>query len=376
MFLVRHVSRSEASKMQSLGFNFAPVDYAVSQLAQSMQITPAELSPYLNDLRAYQEMPTPLEPGVHVACFALHPVIGGFEVLTRKDLRNQLPSIKVSDQKLQRWQTIFLSAYENWEMQSLMSFWDAESTQGRFTGEQKAFVRDLCTAMRKLQVRLGDKLFRKSRLIAKPMEAPCGRSVSKLEYDEPQNGMDNSASLITFRIVADIHYIHPATAPDAFLPSRLFLTQQHCYEGSPDHTVFSGHVHQEFSSPAYIAPHRKAPAGLSKMTSTKLRTQRSRFSIKGRSEPSSPITLDDGKSSLQLDNASEKHLVTAGQDNPFGGVHVSNEITISVVDADPTQSKASIEMDNLGLRTEIGRQSERDSVMDVLMNVTLGGLKG
>ena len=375
--------------MQSLGFNFAPVDHVVVQLAQSMQITSSELTPYLNDLRAYQEMPTPLEPGVHVACFALHTVIGGFEVLTRKDLRNQLPSIKVSNQKLQRWQVTLLNGYDNWEMQSLLSYWDAESARTRFTDEQKAFIGDLSDALHKLQARLGDKLFCKARLIAKPMEVPCGRPAHKLEYDPT----DLSASLITFRIVADIHYIHPATSPDAFLPSRLFLTQQHCYEGSPDHTVFSGRVHQEFSSPAYVSTHRSAThtaRGLSKIPSVTRKSRRSRFSFRGASgkEPLSPTsTLDEelgSKSSMQFgaagcggeDNISEKGLVSAPQENPFGGVHVSNEITISVMDADPGTSKASIEMENLGLKTEIGRQTERDSVMDVLMNVTLGGLKG
>jgi hypothetical protein len=388
MFLVRHVEKSEAIRLQTIGYTFAPLDHVVGNIAGSMQITSEELKPYLEETRTFPEMPKPVEPGVHIACFALRPIIGGFEILGRKDTRNQLPSVKLPISKLERWQIAMLSPYEDWEAQALLNYWNLDSTQNALTKEQKIFVADISAAMRHLQRRVGDEIFGRARLVAKPLQQPC--AISAKTSTDSQTITHPTASVIAFRMVTDIHFVHPVDMPDIFLNSRLFTTQQHCYAGSPDHAVFSGRVHQEFGSILESQSRDRHGRRRLDLLDTDQKSIRKRFSFVHHKTPSSPFTFDNGsgkdisRTSLHLgDDISEKHLVTNGSENPFGGVHVSNEISISVADIESVTTPglggpnvgSGIEMSDLGLKTEIGRVSEKESAIDTLMTLTLERLK-
>ena len=403
-----------------------------ASLAHSMQISSGELKPYLDDLSVYHEMPRGMTPGVHLTPFILKPRIGGFEVLVRKEIRNLLPSVKLSQKKLDRWQIAFLSAYDDWDVHSLLTHWESDSTLHKFPPDQKEFVLEMCRGMRQLLKRVGDKLFLRARLIAKTLEGPIRTDINTRvpkALDSPSRtissaGQPQKVTVIAFRFMTDIHYLHPLVYQDMFLSTRLFLAQQHCYTNSSDHLVFASHVHQELAStfggtelPAPKVASGDGGRGVASMDSNRVSTFLNRMrshrltpidtSGKGfrlhdkESGPFSSPTPGSSSPSPTLrqggagDNVSEKNLVSNAAENPFGGVHVSNEIEISVSDAvsrsqngSPTSTNPrdaghgpAIEMTDLvpmGLRTEIGvgRVVEKESMMDILMGITLGKVAG
>ena len=399
LFLVRQLNRHDTSKLQSAGFSFAPFSTICGVLAHSLQITSEELKPFLEDLSAYNDMPRRMTAGVHLACFVLRPKISGFEVLVRKDLRNLIPSVKVSQEKLDRWQTAFLSAFDDWEVSSLLKLWDSAQALSKYPINQRDFVIELCHSMKEMRRRIGEHLFCRARLITKPLEGPCRQRKDKTG---PQ-----AAAVIAFRFMTDIHYVHPAALPDTFLATRLFLSQQHCYPGSSDNHVFASHVRQEFSFPAQTPeasrdsdeqpqevrsePHSKHPSRVPTFF-------RSKTPMRVKSDPvlapsnSSNMALFDRKAAS--DTASEKHSVPSHDrsNNVPGGVHVNNEIQIVITDATPADScpassGPAVEAGGYfekpgelqaqgtqGPRTEIeaGRMVEKESMMDVLMGITLG----
>ena len=412
-------------RLQSQGFSFAPVNNVLGDLAHSMQISSAELKPYLDDLSVYQDMPKGMTAGVHIASFVLKPRIGGFEVLVRKDLRNLLPSVRLSTGKLDRWHTAFLAAYDDWDVHSLLNHWKLERNLNKFPPDQKEFVVELCNAMRQLQSRIGDKLFQHGRLIARPFQGPCRSSSRDKDTEKVSH---QSATVIAFRFMADIHYIHPAVDQDTFVPTRIFLAQQHCYAGSPDHHVFASHVREEFAflyeaadlySPEQgqgstfkfdqKVPSRK-PSFLRKSTKTKTRNCIA-ASPQPLSSKNSDVTLaSTAAGSPKLSNAGQKQnhdrknsnynhnakspLMPNAAEPPSGGIHVSSQIEVKISEASPSSRASSptmekvitgngkgegIEMNEIGglpcgVRTEIGtgRIIERESMMDMLMGLTLG----
>ena len=380
-------------RMQSMGFSFAPVNSVCGPLAHSLQITSEELKPFLDDMSVYSDMPRGMSAGVYLACFALKPKIGDFEVLVRKDLRNLLPSVKMPLENLERWQTALLSQYDDWEVNSLLKHWEYKDTLSRYPEDQREFVTQLSRAMREMLRRVGDKLFWRARLVAQPLEAPCRVQKSQ------------TTTVIAFRFMTDIHYVHPATYQDCFVSTRLFLAQQHCYPGSSDHHVFASHVRQEFSFVSAAGgtasdeqstqrhyedrqnPLHRASVFLKSKSPTVPRPDASMVRNKSFASTIAGTGGGVGGGNALSDTASEKHdLVSHAADGPSSGVYVNNEIRITITDAKSTRSNQSsptigsnVELDDLhhhaqGPRTEIeaGKLVERDSMMDVLMGITLG----
>ena len=423
--MVRKVNKYDALRLQSQGLTFAPVSNVLGDLAHSMQVTPTELKPFLDDLSVYHEMPRGTTPGVHLACFALKPRIGGFEVLARKDARNLTPSVKLSPGKLDRWQINFLSAYDDWDVQSLFMHWDSAQALSKLSQDQREFATAICLAMRQMQQRIGDKLFHKARLIATPLDGPCRANHKQVaEKDVSQN-----ATIIAFRFMTDIHYVHPAISPDTFVPTRLFLTQQHCYPNSPDHHVFAARVRQELTflleaaefhpakapSPDLEAnrPHVHAHHTISRLSRvpTFLRPAKADTSIditRFTTPPSrtsdlsftSNTTASRPYRNRSIHNSDSKApLVSNAAENPSsgGGIHVSKEIEVKITDALAENGVVGREKGEVGLssvhsigngkhgegmgiemtegfKTEIGvgNAVERESMMDVLMAICLG----
>ena len=338
----------------------------VDQLSYSMQITSDELRPYLEDLRRYHNAPQLPEPGVHVACFAVRPVVQrGFDILARKKARNLLPSIKLPMDKLQPWHLEILALYDGWEVGTLLRTWAVQAFKDSVSKEQQDFLVEMLNVLKRLSDRVGTDLFRKARLIAKPLQGPCSRNTAK-------DGSGAHASMICFRVLTDIHWVQPETGLDEFVPSRLFLTQQHAYPHSSDHAVFSGRVHLEFASilkhePKELPPTTKAASGTQRRFSFLREHAYQSFGSKGRFTKKTPM-----KHPYIRDNFSEKNLVPVPLGNSFGGVHVSNEISVDVTELDGDEQSPDLEFGDLGVRTEVCAVTETESIMDQLMSLTLG----
>ena len=410
LFLVRHLNASEVTHLQTIGFRFIPPKSILSSIATSMHITPEELRPVIQDMAAYKNMPQMLDAGVHLAMFVVRPIIGGFEVLAKRSIRNQLPSIALPMRKLEQWQISFFHQYDGWEASDLLVYWTNESTQITFTENEMDLVTYMCDAMIQLQNQVGARLFDRARFIARPLSDPG------VEDNIPGAGI---ATFLTFKHVTDIHYVHPSKSQDIFINALLFTTSQHCYPGSPDHAVFSGRVHTEFATvPGINDEISNHGLGLASDPSSDhhnkhlLRrpfTFSHVFSKDPTNKPTPPMASSSNPD-LQQPIPSSNHLsastttttkLTTPPHHPSsrktsqhlypssstggGVVHISNEIHITVADAESAPSSSSdmmIRMDDLGpklgmgMRTEIGIVRERESVVDVLMGITLGGLRG
>ena len=419
LFLIRHLTHPEVTRLQTLGYSFAPLRSIATSVATSMQITPTELRPFLEDLAIYKEMPQMLDVGVHVACFIVRPVINGFEILAQKALRNQLPSLSLPLKKLEPSQISLLTQFDNWEATTLMNHWTLGGNRQNMVKAQTELVDLMYNAMVRLRDRVGDKIFDKAKLVASPM------------LDSGSDGGISSAgiaTIIAFRFVADIHYVHPATAPDFFINARLFMTQQHCYPGSPDHAVFSGQVHLEFSSVSGIfesglrprdtiqgsntlqfnnsrrrisVPHVFRKSSINNIHSRPvIKRSFSTFPFADHTKATSISTMGDSPHSIEQpigglrtieDTNTEQLILPATRMNSHpiskftgrkprslfnngGGVHVSNEIHVTIADANADPA-GMIELDNMGMKTEIGAVKERESAVDMLMALSLGELK-
>ena len=115
LFLVRRVSRADSTNIQAMGYRFAYIANVIETLARSMQVTKEELLPYIENLQKHAGNERVLDPGVHVACFALRPTFQrGFEVAVRRDARNLLPTCPLLDGRLERSHIDILNHMDNW----------------------------------------------------------------------------------------------------------------------------------------------------------------------------------------------------------------------------------------------------------------------
>ena len=370
---MRHVNKTEAQNLQSVGFNFAPVTSVINGLAQSLQISTKELSPYFKDLRSYSTKSRVMDPGVHLAFFALRPAISsGFDIMARKDARNLLPSTLMDIPKLEGWQLDLLAGYNDWESEKLLEHWKLPATRNVLSHSEQYFLAQVADSMRRLSIGLGGELFRRSRLVAKPFTGPC---LNKTDIRA-------QATVIVFRVITDIHWSQAPNGPDEsdeFVPSRLFMTYQHVYSLSHDHTAFTGRVHQEFAPMLgrWPGPLYGSPYGVKRFSFGRNSFGRANFpkvasyAIRRSSRACSVDAKDNSD-----DTISEKRAARSSSTvSKFGGVHVSEEVRIDVSEADDSETRTQslgFEMSDFGPRTEISTERDEYSMIDDLMQLTLG----
>ncbi|KAK3171200.1 hypothetical protein OEA41_003284 [Lepraria neglecta] len=146
LFLVRRVNRFESARLQAVGHRFASIANVVDFLARSMEITREELMPQLENMRDNCEKEHFLEPGVHLARFALRPIFQrGVEILVRKDVGYLLPTIPLLGSKLEHWQLQILQHMNCW---TVATYYKRLRGRSLFVNEQEQqFVRQLFEAI-------------------------------------------------------------------------------------------------------------------------------------------------------------------------------------------------------------------------------------
>ena len=369
LFVVRQVNKAETAYLQSVGYRFAFVPSIVDHLARSMQVTAQELLPKLENMRNYAVESQMLEPGVHLACFALRPVPQrGFDVLVHKNATNLLPSYQMPLKEMSKWHQEFIARMENWTVAEIL---DALSRPNSQMGpEERYFAREFSKGIAVLRDQLESTFFNDARLVARPLQSPCRNPAG--------SGSPGQAVIVAFRIMADVHQTKSLNQEFGFTPSKFFVCQQHVYPNSPDHAIFSRRVHREF---AILNQRKDKPNldGRASVISTKS-FGRDFFSHM----PVSPTLpkwatvyprKTTGLEDIKSDNSSEKNLVEVQQSscvNPFGGIHVSHEINIDVSEVSDGQKSPGIEMSQLGVHSEAAvAPIERESFVDELLAMTI-----
>ena len=373
LFLTRRVNRFESGHFQALGYRFANISNVVEFLARSMEIPQAQLRPHLEDMHRISEREYFLEPGVHLACFALRPVLQrGFDIIVRKDIDYLLPTVQLSDSKLEHWQLEILQAMNNWTVATCR-----ERLQGMLLfvkhPEQK-FARQLFDAITALASEIDSPFFQDARLVARPLLAPA----AYLKGGQRQQ----QAQFLAFRIIADNHEFNSSYENYKLIPSKFFLVQQHAYKNSKDNDIFGRRILREFAAitercdssgaptthDTYSFLPRSMGSGLGFMR------RRSRSASPARSSPwlsrtqsTTHRVLDD-----MVPDDSELTLMDSSPKQSFGGIHVLSEVQIDVKKTELLEPTfPNFELERMGSTTEASIGNiESPSFADELMILT------
>ncbi|KAI9734718.1 MAG: hypothetical protein M1818_006705 [Claussenomyces sp. TS43310] len=358
LFLVRNASRRQVERLQATGYRFANIQNVVDIIAHSLQVSVEDITRRLIDMRRYATESQILEPGVHMAYFAMRATVrGNFDVLVRKDAKCQLPTMQMPLKSLENWQIDYLSSMDGWSVTQCLRHLVLTPTNGSLSKSEHTFLAQLCETLEALKNEINDPLFADARLISRPVLAPCRGS---REGSRPFR-----AQLIAFRLMVPIYFKAPGQKLE-FTPLAFFKVQQHVYKHSPEHAVFARKIHREFGPVFNQVRHSivaggddKSPISLtlpggrfkkgslstidletssdselrSVVSMTPLPEPRSRFKIWQWGKRKGNIAHDRAASSNTdaSDAGSEKVLF---EPNFFGGILVSQEVSVDVKDAE------------------------------------------
>ncbi|KAF3065405.1 Signaling protein YkoW [Trichoderma lentiforme] len=357
MFLVRRVdSRKEVVRLEASGFRFVEVHQVAPFIRSTMRIKTPDLEAHLHNMANQRDKTPMLSPGFHVGMFAVRARLdrGGFDVLAQKTARNLLPSVPLPVSTLDASNASFLNGLRGLPLSTILL-----KLQSYHSGsaQDRMFASILRDAVSSLRDSLSDETFDNATLLPKVVQLPCapsttrGKSLSK-------------CILIAFQLVLPIHA--NVLSPDCvFTPLNFFKMRQLTYEGSPHNIEFSHMVHRDMSSTVHelsLPPRRfsvgaqvhnklfsravgkvrdNLPGHKRHATALVLTPTRSQEQLsKSVSHPSSIYNGDNGSFdyACKLSSASQSH---SGKDSHkdqgqkfhvFGGIMVSQEVSINVQD--------------------------------------------
>lgn len=350
LVLVRRANGKEADQLSASGYRFAAIENVAHIIGNSMQINCNDLPDRLSRMYEYSSATHILEPGVHMACFAIRASVrGGFDVLVRKDARNQLPTMQLPIDKLNSWNIDYLSQLDGASVTSCLRLLSAKlksSTTSEKTSEKEQdFATQLCDTLEKLKEEINDPSFANAILVGRPVPASC-RGVDG-------DRKPGQAMLIAFHIILPIQFRVQGQKFE-FIPLKFFKTQQLVYRNSPHHALFARKIHREFGqllnkerlsegnekssgsawfprwllwgSKSKYAPDMRSPSDVSILETVETGqtdTSSQRFwRWKPDREPTAPRRVS-------LDRTSERKLV---EPQAFGGIMVSQEVDVDVRD--------------------------------------------
>jgi hypothetical protein len=240
LFLVRTVNGREAEHLQASGYCFAEPPDVIPLLAGTLRVGPKLLSQRIDIMREYAGEECMLDPGIHLAIFAIRASLGagrhGFDLLARKDAKNQLPTMQLPIDILEDWQLEYLKSMDSMTIARIMKKL-VEALRRSPSQREKHFAKQFFDTIEAIKEESDDPIFNDAKLIADPIQAPC-RGISP---DSPPG----VATLVTFRIIVPIHSRAPGKKL-MYIPLNFFKLQQQLYKNAPDHDVFARKVYREF----------------------------------------------------------------------------------------------------------------------------------
>lgn len=306
MFLVRRVANArDVEGLAAAGYRFAELHQVSGIIGSTMQIKTRSIENKLRNMAGYAEENDMLEPGVHVAFFGVRARVNnayGFDLLSRRNARNLLPSVQMPVARLDAWQMNFLRQFERLTRHQIVRRLDALK---HLTPKEMMFASQLTDSIEALRGWVEDSIFEEAVLCSKTVEVPC-RPVSP-------GSSPGTATVITFRIVIPIH-LNLESPKCEFVPLNMFKVHQLVYKDSPNHLVFSRSVHREISPvinavPLVVLP-TKPPASHLRRTSVRDGRMASRLFRIGRPRTSSTAsdTVDSEEASIPM----TLHRTTSG----------------------------------------------------------------
>lgn len=326
LFVVRRVSRPDSSQIQAAGFRFVSIANVIDTLSQSMAVTKEELSVFLTNLQRHSKKDRLLEPGIHLACFALRPTLHkGFEVVVHRDAKNLLPTQPLPLYQLDGSQQEVLGRMNNWTVAKCC---DRLRDLAFYSNEQDLqFGGRFLDCISNLAKQIEKPFFQEARLIARPFLAPC-------RVPAGSDGLQEHALIIAFRIIIDAHQYTPVNGNFMFTPFRFFLSQQHVYPNSPDHVTFAQRIRREMAALANRTAHRNSQSVIQSYRIALNHPSKAEPNF-GRSTTASPpakrkrsfpVRPSLSLSSVKDQSIAEKEMVGWTPISTFGGISEPNEI--------------------------------------------------
>ncbi|KFY49131.1 hypothetical protein V495_00719 [Pseudogymnoascus sp. VKM F-4514 (FW-929)] len=345
LILVRNVEKAEADRLAASGYRFAEIQSVARILSRSMQINCDDLPGRLATMYEYSKDTPIMDPGVHLALFALRASVrGGFDILVPKNRRNQLPSMQLPIDNLRGWETEYLSQLDGMSVSACLKFLDTKALKAVTVSKEQLFAIEFRDTLVALSDEIDDPHFNDALLIAQPLTVPCRGP----NADAPPG----RASMLAFRLIVPIQYRARGQKLE-FVPLSFFRTQQYVYKNSPDHQHFTRKVHREF---APILSRRRASVDdgrKSIMSSSGRRESSDGFkrldSVYGDSAMEIPMPMPPPRAQRRflgvrigrrheerealspprhsLESGSEAMLV---EEQAFGGIMISQEVSVVV----------------------------------------------
>ena len=350
LFVVRKTNRAEASRLQASGFRFAAAQQVVDHLSRRMQVGREEFVTHIDGMREYSGEEHMLEPGVHLACFAIRAgVRGGFDILVRKDAKNLLPTMQLPIASIEPWHFEFLGQFNGWSVSACLRWL---RTKSAVTSEKdKMFVAQFHSSLTALVEKVDEPFFHDALFVAKSVQAPCRGT--------GHNATPSQAILLAFRHIVPIHF-QPSNSRLVFSPLSFFRCQQQVYKNMADHELFARKTHREIAPVLDSRPslHHDRQDSTHTMVRPSLPKKASSLLSIFKAKKSPPGVFKG-------DNSSKNNLV---ENQTLGGIMVSTDFSVAVDKGDHQ-----VEMHDLGTSGLASKEVEDPEIfVDVLIQACKG----
>lgn len=174
MFLVRRVENSrDIERLLAAGYRFAELHQVSGIIGATMQIRTRSVENKLRKMATYAEENDMLEPGVHMAFFGIRARVNndyGFDVLARRNARNLLPSVQLPVARLDAWQINFLGQFERLTPHQIARRLDHAKSM---PPKEMMFASQLTDCIEALRGWVEDSIFSEAVLCSRTVEVPC-----------------------------------------------------------------------------------------------------------------------------------------------------------------------------------------------------------
>jgi hypothetical protein len=302
----------------------------------------------------------------------------GFDILARKDARNQLPTMQLPFDTWESWQTDYMKTIDTQAVSACMKQLNKASRAAATPPREKKFAAQVLHTLEALKDEIEDPFFNDAVLVSKPIEAPC--------HGPTEESPPGIATLIVFKVIIPIHSRAPGKKLD-FTPLSFFKMQQHIYKNSRDHAVFARRAYREFA-PMLNLSGRSSVAGGKEHHEIDAEARAMNVAVdKTPGEKLKHGLFHFGPRKdvkMKGDNSSEKNLVDVHlEDQGVGGIMVSQEVSIDVANRptspldDDAKKPAGIELDEIkkepksGPVSKVSKEEETPSYVDELFKIAV-----
>jgi hypothetical protein len=289
LFVFRVVDKIGSARFQAMGYRFADVQQVIDILAKSMRVNREKLNKHMESMRNHSAGENMLQPGIHLACFAIRASVKGFDILVRKDARNLLPTMQLPIAVMDHNNINLVKELDGTSVESVMKLLRSKAITS--DAKDQIFVTAFYDTLAALANEIMDPLFLEAILVGKLFNVP------------------GQATLIVFTMIVPVQSL-TQNPKLQFSSLEFFRCQQHVHKDAPGHGIFARKIHHEFSS---LGQTKRSTGDMGKHSLA------SRLWLGWRKSTRSNL--------FSLETHSQKSLVGTLH---FGGIMVSQEVNVSV----------------------------------------------